>query len=110
MITHSFFQASLSNVIPMKLMISAACIYISWNPCPNEHRILFFSSRNEIKKHSQHARVAGTKPATTVDSVWHTFTWRREAGTKGGTAKQKEAQPMVGGMGSLTLERDESGG
>lgn len=29
MITHSFFQASLSNVIPMKLTISTAYIYIS---------------------------------------------------------------------------------
>lgn len=37
------------------------------------------------------------------------LTWRTEAGTKGRTAKQKAVQPMVGGMGSLTLERDESG-
>lgn len=71
---------------------------------------MFFSSRNDIKKQPQHARMAGTKPATTVDSLWHMLTWRTEVGTKGRIAKQKEVQPMVGGMGSLTLERDESGG
>lgn len=110
MITHSFSQASLFDVILMKLMISTAYIYISWNPCPNEHWVLFFSSRNEIKKQSQHARVAGTKPATPGDSLWHMLTRRREASTKERTAKQKEVQPVVGGMGSLTLERDESWG
>lgn len=69
-----------------------------------------FSAAGMRKKQSQHARVAGTKPATTLDSLWHILTWRREASTKGRTAKQKELWPVVGGMGSFTLERDESGG
>lgn len=36
--------------------------------------------------------------------------WRREGGTKGRTAKEEKEQSVVGGMGSATLERDETGG
>lgn len=109
MITHSFSQDSLFDAVLMKLMISTVYIW-KFEILAQMNTGFVFWQQEWDKEIVSACQVAGTKPTTIMDSLWPMLTWTREVGTKGRTAKQKEVQPMVGGMGSLTLERADSGG